>query len=176
MWIDFKKPKRHRSAHDVSRVRPHKSYHAYALWHLQYLSTAVLRSNCPPQRGVVAELCAFVFSTLTHALKHLEAQESIATVTLTVSLSPPHLFGVQNRCGPFTGGLKRVNQTCTEVVLGRVRATDLELGESLTHVGAKSGRPNPEAKSGPRIWNSETQSPTFIKKENPQSQALLRES
>ena len=46
MWIDVKKPKRHRSAHDVSgKVRPHRSYHAYVVWHLPYLSTAVLWSR-----------------------------------------------------------------------------------------------------------------------------------
>ena len=46
-----------------------------------------------------------------------------------------------------TGGHKSVNQTCTEVVLLVVRATDLELGEALTH-----GRQNPErAKSGGKI-------------------------
>ena len=37
-----------------------------------------------------------------------------------------------------TGDPKRVNQTCTEVVLRGVQATDLELGEALTH-----GKPNP---------------------------------
>ena len=61
-WINFKKQKRHSSAHDVSRkVRPHRSYHVCILWHLQYLPTAVLCSTCPPQRGVVAKLCATVF-------------------------------------------------------------------------------------------------------------------
>ena len=34
-----------------------------------------------------------------------------------------------------TGNPKRVNQTCTEVVLQGVRATDLELGDALTHGG-----------------------------------------
>ena len=45
---------------------------------------------------------------------------------------------------PFrsTGDPKRVNQTCTEVVLGgQIRATDSELREALTH-----GGPNPGGK------------------------------
>ena len=131
MWIGFKQPKRHRSAHDVSRkVRPHKSYHAYVLWHLQYLSTAVLCSTCPPQRRSSKTLRHSI-STLTHALKHLAAAESNATKT--------------------PGDPKRVNQKCTEVVLrggeanprygfgtgsqirgGEIPATDSELGNADT--------------------------------------------
>ena len=55
---------------------------------------------------------------------------------------------------------KRVNQTCTEVVLPGVWTTDLELGEALTH-----GWQNPvgkirRAKSGLRILGSENHSST----------------
>ena len=75
-----------------------------------------------------------------------------------------------------------MNQTCTEVVLWRFRATGLELGDALAHWEvANPGVSNPgcgsqsptegqiwdpesgeEGKSGQRIWNSEKQSSASI--------------
>ena len=63
-----------------------------------------------------------------------------------------------------TGDLKKVNQTCTGVVLLLVRATDLELGRPLTHrgkIGREGGEEERRAKSGLRIiWGSEKHSST----------------
>ena len=91
-WIVSKSRSGAVGAHDVSRkVRPHRSYHVCILWHLQYLSTAVLCSTCPPQRGVVAKTLRHSISTHTQALKHLAATESNATITPNGSLVPPAL-------------------------------------------------------------------------------------
>ena len=201
-----KKPKRHRSAHDVIRkVRPHRSYHAYVLWHLQYLSTAVLCSTCKTLRHSI--------STLTHALKHLAAAESNVIITLRGPPVRPSCFEVQIGCGPFmgTGDPKRLNHTCTEVVLrGSGQHTDgrPNLGgqipatfgtRSRSHQRrAKFGESSLGAKSGQRIRNLVTQSPTgpnpggqirgatgsqiratavthVKKREDPQTQALFQE-
>ena len=90
-------------------------------------------------------------STLTHALKHLTAAESNATKTPKGSPFPSlPRWGPKMDAAPVreTGDPKRVNQTCTEVVLRGVRATDLELGEAPTHGDKKKGGANP----GGKIW------------------------
>ena len=92
----------------------------------------------------------------------LGSRRSDATMTPKGSPVPPRALGSKMDAAPLRerGDPKRVNQTCTEVLLRRVRATDLELGEALTH-----GDQNPGGgggKSGLRIRNSATQSPTLI--------------
>ena len=129
----FQKPKRRTWL--SRKVRPHRSYHACVLWHLQYLSTAVLCSTCPPQRGVVAKTLRHSISTRTHCLKHLAAAENNGTTTPKGSPVTSSRFGVQNGCGPFKGdrwpqkGEPNVRRGCTPVGPG--------------HGGAKSGGPNP---------------------------------
>ena len=58
----------------------------------------------------------------------MTAMALAATIVTAMATTILMLKGVR-----WTGVSKRVNQTCTEVVLPEVRATDLELGEALTH-------------------------------------------
>ena len=113
-WIDFKKPKRHRSAHDVSgKVRPHRSYHAYVLWHFQYLSTAALCSTWRPQRGAVKWMRPFFQGTGDPKWVNQTCTEVV-------------LRGAGRGANPG----------------GRIPAMDSELGNAITHGCADSERPN----------------------------------
>ena len=75
----------------------------------------------------------------------LGSRRSDATITPKGSPVPPRALGSKMDAAPLreTGDPKRVNQTCTEVLLRRVRATDLELGEALTHGDQNPGGANP---------------------------------
>ena len=114
----------------------------------------MLCSTCPPHS----------ISTLTHALKHLAAAESNTTITPKQVTCPPSRFGVQNGCGPFQREEvipKRVNQTCTEVVLRGWHGQRIWNSEKHSPTRGKiRGGQIRGATSRLRIWNSETQSPT----------------